>query len=575
MNDDDYLQKIKQLVNDRKFFVLQRDVDLITWIKSKTSFLNQEAKYIERIFHLFNENQTDICEYGQRKHFKSLNKGYMFCSSTCRCKKEKQSKVIRAYESSISESEKHRRKEKAKLTFLKNYGVDNPLKNEDIFQKVKTTNKQKYGVENQFQREEVKKYIEELNLETYGVCNLFESKIIQDKIKSTNKQKYGVEYPSQNTKIKDKMQKTCIEKYGCQNPFENDEIKIKIKEINKALYGAENPRMRHISPETLEILLCKKKFSIFVSQKSTKQIAEELSVSISRVNIAFREFEAERQIRWDEENNVRLFLNSLNRGDWKKDRKLIYPKEIDLLNEELKIGVEYSGLFWHSDKMGKTKDYHLNKTKNANIKGYRIIQIFEDEWLFKRNIVKSRLRNILGVSEKGTGARNLEVKQISSKLSKLFLEKYHLQGSGHGGFVKYGAFHNDVLVAVMTFSKTRRSLGSIELLRFATDGKNYPGIASKILKRFIAEFKPKKIISYVDRRWSDGGLYKSLGFIEEKSTVPNHWYFKQNELKRLRSFKKFFVENGNNKTESQIAKELNYLKIWDCGNLKFSITIDK
>jgi len=251
-----------------------------------------------------------------------------------------------------------------------------------------------------------------------------------------------------------------------------------------------------------------------------------------------------------------------------------------MLNNHLKLGIEYCGLYWHSEQMGKNKNYHLMKTKKAAELGYRIIHIYEDEWINKKEVVKLRLKNILGKSEKGFGARKTKVSKISSTNANSFLNQFHLQGAGTGAFIRYGAFYNDVLIAVMTFSKPRIALGSrsdkyIELLRFSTDGRNHPGIASKIFKTFLKDFDPEMVISYADRRWSTGGLYKALGFIEKEPTKPNYWYFKPHSLKREHRFVhrkdkiKNLVENGEFKTEAEIQKELGYFKIWDCGSLKF------
>ena len=39
--------------------------------------------------------------------------------------------------------------------------------------------------------------------------------------------------------------------------------------------------------------------------------------------------------------------------------------------------------------MRKDKYYHLKKLEDCEEKGIRLIQIFEDEWIFKQEIVKS------------------------------------------------------------------------------------------------------------------------------------------------------------------------------------------
>ena len=44
------------------------------------------------------------------------------------------------------------------------------------------------------------------------------------------------------------------------------------------------------------------------------------------------------------------------------------------------IAIEYDGLYWHTEKHGKDKNYHYNKMLECNKKGIGLIQIFDDEY---------------------------------------------------------------------------------------------------------------------------------------------------------------------------------------------------
>ena len=190
----------------------------------------------------------------------------------------------------------------------------------------------------------------------------------------------------------------------------------------------------------------------------------------------------------------------------------------------------------------------------------------------------SRLLNLVGRSVRGKGARQLTIQSIDPKPANRFLDLYHIQGVGNGGFVRYGAFDGPQLVAAMTFSRPRvalgRTTGADELLRFATDGKSYPGIASRLFQTFVRDHQPDRVISYADRRWSEGHLYRQLGFALVHETGPNYWYIGQHRSREHRfSYRKdrimHLVENGDAKTERQIMLELGRDRIWDCGSLKF------
>ena len=76
------------------------------------------------------------------------------------------------------------------------------------------------------------------------------------------------------------------------------------------------------------------------------------------------------------------------------NRKILKGKEIDIYIPSLKIGVEFNGIYWHSDKF-KDKNYHLEKLQLAESKGVYLVQIFEDEWVEDRARVKKILTNII------------------------------------------------------------------------------------------------------------------------------------------------------------------------------------
>ena len=38
-------------------------------------------------------------------------------------------------------------------------------------------------------------------------------------------------------------------------------------------------------------------------------------------------------------------------------------------------------------------------------------------------------------------------------------------------------------------------------------------------------YKPNSIVSYADRRWSNGKVYRKLGFILDHISEPNYWYW--------------------------------------------------
>lgn len=281
------------------------------------------------------------------------------------------------------------------------------------------------------------------------------------------------------------------------------------------------------------------------------------------------------------EDEIVSFIQSLNKNIniIQREHKILEGKEIDIYLPDYKIGIEYNGLVWHNEKYINDKYYHLIKTEECNKKGIRLIHIFEDEWLFKKDIIKSRLSSILNEIKNKIYARKCEIKIVDSKISMQFLQNNHIQGKCKAKY-HFGLYYNNELVSLMTFGKTRQMKkynddydNTWELLRFCNKlNTSVVGGASKLLKYFINIAHPHKIISYADKRWSDGNLYEKLGFIHTHDSKPNYFYvIGQHRENRFKYRKGELVKKGfsSDKSEHEIMKEQGFYRIYDCGTMVY------
>lgn len=263
----------------------------------------------------------------------------------------------------------------------------------------------------------------------------------------------------------------------------------------------------------------------------------------------------------------------------KNSRNIIRPKELDIFLPDYNLAIEYCGLYWHTEKFKKDKYYHKNKMDACNKKGIQLLTIFEDEWIYTPNIVKNIIDHRLNRTNKSVGARQLYITEIDKKLANRFLDLHHLQGRKWGHSICIGAYHNDELVSVMTFSPDRNNQ-YIELSRFATNGNTYAGVASRLLAHYVKKYKPHEIVSFADLRWSNGNLYEQIGFKFDKMIKPDYRYVFQNQRVHKSRFtkssimKKFGIDIEG-KTESQLMSELGIPKIWDCGKARYVWCSDK
>jgi len=146
-------------------------------------------------------------------------------------------------------------KNKMKTTNIKKYGVENPFQNEVIKNKIKTTNIKKYGVEHISQNEFYSNKKKETLMTNYGVDNPMKSQEIKNKLKLTNLKIYGAENPLQNQYVRNKMIDANLKKYGTKYTFQNESVKEKIKKTLLQKYGVENiskmPEIRKKAEETM------------------------------------------------------------------------------------------------------------------------------------------------------------------------------------------------------------------------------------------------------------------------------------------------------------------------------------
>jgi len=425
------------------------------------------------------------------------------------------------------------------------------------------------------------------NLEKYGVKNVFENTEIKEKIKQSHIKNIGVDHPSKNIDIQKNAKNTNLEKYGDKN-YRN--VK-KMIQTNLEKYGVKNSFQ---SPESFQSkknkIIEKYKDNGLIDIKDKKYILKcdkdhlvELDKTIFHNRMILKTILCTEcnpigdYHKSGMETEMYDFIKSVYVGKIEPNKKFSY-QELDVYLPNLNLAFEFNGVYWHNE-LNKNNDYHFKKTEFCEDIGIKLIHIFEDNWIYDKDIVISRILNLLGKSEK-IMARKCEIKEITdNKLSKNFLEKNHLQGFV-GSQIKIGLFYNEILVSLMTFGSKRKAMGqksidgSYEMLRFCNKlNINVIGGASRLFKYFIEHYKPKEVISYADRSWSSGDLYEKLGFKLIHKTKPNYYYvIGQKRYHRFNFRKDKLIKEGAdpNKTEHEIMLEKGIYRIYDSGNLKYS-----
>ena len=256
----------------------------------------------------------------------------------------------------------------------------------------------------------------------------------------------------------------------------------------------------------------------------------------------------------------------------------IISKELDIYIPSKNIAIEFNGIFHHSDER-KPNNYHVNKCNECKAKGIQLISIWEDLYVTKYNIIKSVLLSKLGIYENKIYARKCRIAKVDSKTANAFYDNNHIQGKCNAT-IHYALIYENNIVSMMSFGK--RSLGKDcdiqwELIRYCSLLNTCViGGASKLFNRFIHDYKPFKIISWSSNDISDGYMYKKLGF-EFVNSSSSYWYVSKQSCKRyhrsvfskVNLLKKGIIDVDDNRSEREIALDLNFRRIFDSGQSKW------
>jgi hypothetical protein len=516
----------------------------------------------EKVYLTLNElKSVPVCKNqncNSRVNFKSSTIGYLdYCSIKC----------ISSDPNIIKLKEENS---------LKKFGTKSPAQSKVVKDKAMKTNQKKYGYNSAMCLIETQEKSKQTLLKNYGVDNPNKSpEILERRIESFKLSNY-----------KDTYKKTSLERYGVEHPWMNKEVHSKTIDFFYASYkGRIESKIdinkfkfigfqRGISTSLLfHCSECDKDFDILTYQFYYRinggnsicincfPISENASISqIELYNFIVKNYNGE------------AILDCKN---------IINPYEIDIYLPELKLGFEFNGVWWHSEKF-KGENYHLKKYESSELNDIKLITIWEDDWVTNREICESFILNKLGKTQNKIYARKCEIKEISYNDSKNFLDSNHLQGDCKSS-IRIGLFNNNELVSLMAFSKLRLPLQRheknrnkdkhYELTRFCNRiNSNVVGGASRLMKYFTNKYSPIQVETYSDNLISNGGLYETLGFKYSHTSKPGYWYVVDGIREhRFNWRKQRLVKMGYdiNKTEGEIMSELGYYRIYNGGNKKW------
>jgi hypothetical protein len=500
------------------------------------------------------ECKCDVCGYIKNikyvKYNKNIKKYNLYtCSQRCAQLKNKKTNLERYGVEHPQSLEII--KNKTKETNLKNIGYEYYLQSDFFKDKMRQTFIQKYNTDNPMKTEYVRNKVKTTNLERYGVENVLSNYDIKNKIKNTNLERYGVEFINQNKFLLQKgIEKRSRETINKMKKILNNDDYC-ILQYNKNIF-----LINHLS--------CDKNFEInwvnlYDRIRNKHNICTECYPIGDNKSIKEKEL-----INWIKELDIN-FIES--------DKTVLKPKHLDIYVPSHNLGIEMNGLYHHSE-IFKDKNYHLEKSLKCLEQGIQLLHIWEDEWVYKKDIIKSIILNRLGLIKEKIYARQCEIRVIEdSKLVRQFLDENHIQGYSQSS-IKLGLFYQNELVSLMTFGyRHTNAKKEFELIRFCNRiNLNVIGSASKLFNYFKQNYHFTELISYSDFRLFDGSMYQTLGFTKQHLSKPDYFWCKNLERKHRFNFnKQKLIKEGfdGSKTEVEIMHDRGYFRIFGCGQYRW------
>lgn len=603
-------------------------------ILSSTTFLPTKANLSNRVYHLYNQLTTiPTCRScGNAVSFWNFREGYrIFCKNvkcsgndeTVKNKRKKTNKELFGVENVFSSKGIQ---EKIKRHNIDTHGVVYVGQRADVRKKVEETNLRKYGVKSTTQVPEIKaKQVKTLQ-KNYGVSVPLKSHILKERSKNTCQEKYGNNSTAEVSWIRDKQRETLQQNYGVTTPFASTEIREKARKTIEENFDGSHPMQTNGIQNKVKAT-CQRRFNAdsplgsatvhAATVASRNKNFHQLLLSSDRLKGLVVPLFSEEEYsgvyeayKWQCIECANIFEAKIHEGktprckvcfpitsssyeleikEWLEsfgvivetsDRVILKPMEIDLYLPEHKLAIEFNGLYWHGESVSKYKcnqAYHLKKTKLCEEQHISLLHIFEDEWVDKKEVVKSIILNKLGLVTQRLYARKCKIKAIDFATLTEFLENNHLQGPSDSSKYRYGLFYEKELVYVISLSKPRFTKKyEYELIRSC--GKINTSIIggfNKLVKYAIRDLHISSVISYVDRRYFNGSGYKDWKYTG--ASRPNYFYVDTSKLQResrlkfqKKSIKKNFPDVYDEQlTEWQLMQLLGYDRIWDCGHLTF------
>ena len=492
-----------------------------------------------------NDLLCPVCKKNYRKFFFKSYRGW--CSSNCMVNdpnihmKMKQTRLHNHHGKYVDDEILSKKQQ----TCLDKYGVTSFSKTQDFLDKGRKTRKERYGDENFNNSEQMLKTKEQ----RYGSKNYNNRK----KAEQTFFDRYGVYAPSQIPAVRMQQKKTCLEQCGSETYLT---VGICAEYSSKSSY--EKMMNNEYDEPAFSYDEYKNRTSQLLKFKCRKCNSE--FYSVHHDGIHNRCSKCYPPTRSKAQTEICNYILEFTKNVITNSRSIIFPYEIDIYIPDYKLAIEFDGLFWHSTQHGIDQKYHIRKTILCEQQGIQLIHIFENEWMTKKDNIKSYIKSLLTTPI--ILSHNYEIKFIDEKFAESFQKKYSLVNcfTNYNSIQRHiGLFIDKNLIQMLSFSKKSNSFWKITDFIFKYHISNSLQL---MLLYFKNNCQPNMIQWIIDRRWNNGSFCYDCGFNLIEEINPQLWYW------TIKNHKPIMISN-NEILQKNIVNLNKFNCIYDCGSLVF------
>jgi hypothetical protein len=439
-----------------------------------------------------------------------------------------------------------------KKTSLQNWGVDNPRKSKEIIEKARQTQLSKWGG-HPMKSEEVKQKFKSTMMSRWGVSWAQQSDAIKskskrswqdnpDKEKSIEKRSQKIKAKTEEEKklINDKRRQTIELRFGSWDNF----IEWRLEKIRQSSFEKWNLPHHFNSSE-----ISKTRVDAYTKNKIQKiksLLPSDIEYIDTRSNVnntdsylvlfcykCNSEFEITRQLFYSKtfrnetlclkcnpsyngtsrlEANLFEFIRENYTGQI-GTRSKIGSKEVDIYLPEMQLAFEFNGLWWHSSNF-KQSDFHFTKSLYFKDLGINLIHVWEDDWLFNQDIVKSVILSKLKKLPTKIPAKKCKTTILSESEAFEFMQANHLSGFKRAESYIGLIFESEIVSLISV-------VGNNIVAYCCRKATIVVGGFSKMLSFACKSLNYEQIVAYHDLSYGCNTLLKGQSFVFEKYIVPN------------------------------------------------------